>query len=219
MKSLFFAAAAVAALSTPAFAATTYNSAPADGWFYGSGNNYSPANTAVLTTDAGDQLYLRWHKRQQVAPASDNNGVYSFALGTQPLSFDWGYDFNTGARGSVATALITIKNLKTGATVSYDPQFPGNDNATGNGNVQNSAHLGFAFLAGVGFNANEDNVYRVTLDVSGMSGGAQTLSVDAKYGAGLAAVPEPATWAMMIGGFGLAGASMRRRTRTAVTYA
>ena len=29
------------------------------------------------------------------------------------------------------------------------------------------------------------------------------------------AVPEPMTWAMMLGGFGLAGAAMRRRTRTA----
>ncbi|WP_174279710.1 PEPxxWA-CTERM sorting domain-containing protein [Sphingomonas bacterium] len=34
-----------------------------------------------------------------------------------------------------------------------------------------------------------------------------------------AAVPEPATWAMMLGGFGLAGAVMRRRTRRTVTFA
>ena len=33
------------------------------------------------------------------------------------------------------------------------------------------------------------------------------------------AVPEPAAWAMMIGGFGLVGAASRRRARTAVTYA
>ena len=34
------------------------------------------------------------------------------------------------------------------------------------------------------------------------------------------AVPEPATWAMMIGGFGIVGASMRRRRNKAkVTYA
>ncbi len=32
------------------------------------------------------------------------------------------------------------------------------------------------------------------------------------------AVPEPATWAMMIGGFALAGAAMRRR-KTAVSFA
>jgi len=34
----------------------------------------------------------------------------------------------------------------------------------------------------------------------------------------LAAVPEPATWAMMIGGFGLAGMAMRRR-QTKVSFA
>jgi len=34
-----------------------------------------------------------------------------------------------------------------------------------------------------------------------------------------AAVPEPATWAMMIGGFGLTGAAMRRRRRIATAFA
>ena len=31
----------------------------------------------------------------------------------------------------------------------------------------------------------------------------------------IAAVPEPTTWALMIGGFGLAGASLRRRRMVA----
>jgi hypothetical protein len=35
----------------------------------------------------------------------------------------------------------------------------------------------------------------------------------------VAAVPEPATWAMMIGGFGLIGAAARRRVRTTIAYA
>ena len=34
-----------------------------------------------------------------------------------------------------------------------------------------------------------------------------------------AAVPEPATWAMMIGGFGLIGAASRRAKRVRVAYA
>ena len=33
------------------------------------------------------------------------------------------------------------------------------------------------------------------------------------------AVPEPASWALMIGGFGVVGASMRRRARTSVRFA
>lgn len=32
------------------------------------------------------------------------------------------------------------------------------------------------------------------------------------------AVPEPATWAMMIAGFGMAGAAMRRRRQVAVSF-
>jgi hypothetical protein len=36
---------------------------------------------------------------------------------------------------------------------------------------------------------------------------------------GLAPVPEPATWAMLIAGFGIVGAAARRRGRMAVTFA
>jgi hypothetical protein len=43
--------------------------------------------------------------------------------------------------------------------------------------------------------------------------------VDAKFKLVTAPVPEPATWAMMIAGFGLVGAAMRRRQTMTVTYA
>lgn len=50
-----------------------------------------------------------------------------------------------------------------------------------------------------------DNLGGVSLSISSVSAGA---------------APEPATWAMMIGGFGVAGASLRRRRNKAnVTYA
>ena len=45
---------------------------------------------------------------------------------------------------------------------------------------------------------------------------AKDFVIDRAY---LAAVPEPATWAMMIGGFGLLGAAARRRRNVQITYA
>jgi hypothetical protein len=51
-----------------------------------------------------------------------------------------------------------------------------------------------------------------TLTFTGLSGGDNTSYIDAvSIGA---AVPEPATWAMMLGGFGLVGAASRRRARS-----
>jgi PEP-CTERM motif len=38
-------------------------------------------------------------------------------------------------------------------------------------------------------------------------------------GGGGGGVPEPATWAMMLIGFGIVGVSMRRRQKVHVTYA
>ena len=210
MKIRFFALAAVAVCAAGTAQATTlaYNSAPADGWFYGSGNDYSPANTAVLTTDANDQLYLRLHKTFVVAPASTGK-LYSFALGTTPLSFDWGIDNN---QANPITALLTLTNMRTGSTFSYDPFFVGNDNEVGNGSAQNSFRLNW--VPGGFFDPNISNIYRVRLDVDGLAGGAQSLTVDARLGTG--AIPEPATWAMMIGGLGFVGGALRHRRRTAL---
>jgi hypothetical protein len=44
-------------------------------------------------------------------------------------------------------------------------------------------------------------------------------SQDLTFSATITAVPEPAAWALMIGGFGLVGGAMRRRTRVSATYA
>jgi hypothetical protein len=197
----------VTAIPAATNAATVYNSAPTVGFHYGTGNDYSPANAAVLT--GTNELSLRFHQTGQVAPASNTSGVYMFALGTTPISFDWGIS-STDAFASSAS--ITVSKVGTVQTATYDPFFVGNDNYVGiAGTAQNSARINFSFLLGSGFTPNVDSTYRVTL-----SYGQQSLSVDAQLGAGApaaAAVPEPASWALMLVGFGAVGVAARRSSK------
>ncbi|OHT20169.1 FxDxF family PEP-CTERM protein [Edaphosphingomonas haloaromaticamans] len=71
----------------------------------------------------------------------------------------------------------------------------------GNGNIE-SWYLDPIFLTA------GEKVIEITYNVSGASSGSL-----ASYSGilNIAAVPEPATWAMMLVGFGVVGASMRRR--------
>jgi len=211
-KMIFTAALAAGAIAAPALADTlTVNSTPADGFHYGSGNDYAPANAVVLTNPAGPynpagELALRFHQTGVAAPSSDANGVYSFALGTTPISFDWSVD------GSQYNALITLTNLLTGDTVSYNPFFPGNDNYTDANDLdlaQNSARLNFAFLSGLHFDPTVNDTYSATL-----TSGGKSVTAYAQLGSG-APVPEPATWALMILGFGGIGFQMRRSRKNA----
>jgi hypothetical protein len=55
--------------------------------------------------------------------------------------------------------------------------------------------------------------------VRGVAGGAGAFSGTISFARGPAQVPEPATWAMLLAGFGVIGASVRRRKRASVTYA
>jgi len=200
-------AATVAFTAVPAFAQTvTYNSAPAGGFFYGAGNDYTPANAAVLT-NGNTEIALRLHQRGEQAPASDGTGTYSFALGTTPINFDWSLSSDT--RSTFADALITVSNIGTGQTASYNPFFAGNDNSCLSSVCQNSARLNFGFLLGSGFTPNVDSSYSVTFAAGGNS-----LTTVARLGAGaVAAVPEPSTWALMLLGFGGMGVAMRRQRR------
>ncbi|GAO40680.1 hypothetical protein SCH01S_51_00100 [Sphingomonas changbaiensis NBRC 104936] len=215
-------AVAAVSLATPALAqdAATPNSAPREGWQYGHGNNYSPSNTLVDATAVGlgDELALRIHQTGEVAPASTGN-VYSFALGlpADQYSFDWDLGlFNHGAD----SALITLTNIGTGQTFSYNPLAPGNDNTaafdalTGSYSSQNSFRFNWA---PIGFDPSANGSYSVNLSTS-LGGNTQySLTATAQFGSGtVAAVPEPATWAMMLFGFGGIGFATRRKRAPAL---
>lgn len=223
---LGIAAFAVASLvASPAMAddTITYNTSPRVPFQFGSGNDYVPANAAV-DDFRGDQSALRIHETGVVAAPSDANGVYSFALGTQHISFDFDLD---SANVFFSGANITLTNLLTGQSASFSPYFlPDNQyfnyapfgNAGLGASMQNSEQLGFSFLNGgsifgnLGFDPNVNDTYQIDLTAFDPQGAGHTLTAFAQIGSGVTgAVPEPATWAMMLIGFGAIGVSLRRK--------
>lgn len=104
--------------------------------------------------------------------------------------------------GSISTSfsgnlnMLTITDLLING-VSYPVPFTGSGQSTTVG--------GIPIISGV----------LNTIEVKGFTSGSGSYSGTATF---QAAVPEAATWAMMLGGFGLMGAAMRRR-RTSVTFA
>ena len=71
------------------------------------------------------------------------------------------------------------------------------------------------------FTASQSGAF--TLSFSGNGYTAKDVAIDRVFLAPTAAVPEPATWAMMIAGFGLVGGALRnangRRRKTSVSFA
>ncbi|WP_237709486.1 PEPxxWA-CTERM sorting domain-containing protein [Sphingomonas sp. KC8] len=66
---------------------------------------------------------------------------------------------------------------------------------------------------------NGDVIKSITFKLNPTNSGVDSLKQVRLGGIAAAAVPEPATWAMLICGFGLVGLSMRRRQKVSVTYA
>ena len=86
-------------------------------------------------------------------------------------------------------------------------------------NFSNTDRVGFDISGGTnqGFFTINDAFYRVN-QLSGAGTFVGNLGAEGITGITAGTVPEPASWAMMIGGFGLVGGAMRRResaTRTA----
>jgi len=148
-------------------------------------------------------------------PAFGSTGNYLSVLGggdaylalpsnVVSFAFDWGSldSYNT------LTVYGIGGQFGAGSSITFIPGvFPSNTAANGNQQIANTN--GALFLTG-------DAGERFT----GLKfqSGSNSFEVDNLYVN--APVPEPATWAMMIAGFGLIGASMRRRSaQSAVTFA
>lgn len=215
MNKMLITIASVSMLAaSPVMAAeVVHNSNPSVPFTYGSGNDYTPANASVLT-NGKTELAARFHVAGEAA-APSVGGVYSFALGTNNISFD--YSFLTSSK----TNIITLTNLLTGDFVTYNPVsifFPDGNGA--DAGYQGSQQLRFGFLNGapgasfgdLNFDAGVNNTYRFDL-----TSGSDTLTTFAKVGEGaIGAVPEPSTWALMLFGFAAVGFTMRRSKETSV---
>jgi len=124
------------------------------------------------------------------------------------LSFDDSYEFtipqNGVGSGSISTSFSSARNKLTITGLWI--------NGTSYSVPANSSGQ-FLAVSGIPILANVLNTIRVTGTTS-VDGG--TYSGTATFSA--TAVPEAATWAMMLGGFGMMGFALRRR-RTSVSFA
>jgi hypothetical protein len=140
-----------------------------------------------------------------------------------------GGGFPTGGQFAVARDLNSFGQ---GWSASYDYGATGADSSAGGNLNYYTGHLAFDLAATDGSllslasgTHNGATVYGgADLRQCAVSGGCTTGPVGFSLSARNpnptgAAVPEPATWAMMIVGFGAIGASMRRKQRQTVNYA
>jgi hypothetical protein len=199
------AAAAVALVSLPVNAAviTIYNT--------------GVDNSGVATTGNGADLH--WTLAGGTAYTGGTNGVFPIGPWVADSSTSRWITPTTNASDSNAVstfAFSTTFNL-TGlkaATASLSGTFAGDDSATIflNGVQIGAANQGgYSFLTN--FTINSGFVAGVnTLTFAALNSGAGPTGVNVVVSGTADAVPEAATWAMMVAGFGLVGFSLRRRS-------
>lgn len=122
-------------------------------------------------------------------------------------SYNVGFDYYAPANGSANPNDATLRFLIDGSQVGSSLTA-----GTGSGTLPKNW-----FNFNTSFVAQNSGMQQITFEFRGLGVTAADFAIDRVY-ALAAAVPEPATWAMMIGGFGMIGGAMRRR-RTGVRLA
>lgn len=158
------------------------------------------------------------------APASAADFIFQFdgtsLFGGKPISGSGTFttnDVTVQQNGRDAQKIVGITGTFNGSAITgLNPTIFGADNfyyltgqfVSGNG-------LGFNTASGTSANLfASTGRYRVTATSLDQTGFVQASAVAAPVGS----VPEPATWAMFLLGFGLLGATMRHRRRVTVAY-
>ena len=142
------------------------------------------------------------------------NTVLTFNLGAGAVVTDFAYNINVTAFSPSWLSEFQIFYTNTGVTAGV-VQTPG----AGNTLPGTATYTGGYNLADEGllFDLDADGILRVEFaeefdDFSVNPDGVYNFgTLTFTYTPGAGVVPEPATWAMMIGGIGLAGGALRRR--------
>ena len=219
LKSILVAAAAISVLAGvgSAEAALLTNQNIDGGYEAGTG---IPNGFFTQGTDGVYDTYLRARARFENPLASTNN---TFGVDTgDNISLDFSLPGNIA--GSLAK--LTIYNSLNGLSAVFNPLLIPDNEFNVDLQAQNSESFHFGFIAGPmgGYNNLVNNTFLVKLmfDAPG-AGGTVFNHIFVKQGTGnadydiaTAAVPEASTWALMIGGFGFAGAMLRSRRKVLV---
>ena len=212
MKKLFVAMGAAVALGTAGGAnAATFTFLPGQGDVLSTESvlfnfNDDGIDDEAAVTGSGFK-FLTGSSGEGAVPAAGDQSRYLSILGGGSATIDFGGSGANGFSldiGSVDTYnTLTLNFLGGGSQV-----FTGSDLVTDpDGNQQaDYANGRFRFVA-----TGNERIAGITLASTGNSFEVDRLAV--------AAVPEPATWAMMIGGFGLVGGLARRRVKALVSLA
>ena len=205
--------AAGIAVAVPAFAATTVSFAggsgalPANAIIVEDFESFAPG-TPGAAIGPNAFVYNDSVSGQSARPAFGSTGNFATVLTGGSYSIDFGptkaFSFVLGSLDTYNTLTLKYENGSSqsyiGGQIINDLSFPSGNQISGetNGVVTYSVASGPRIVGAV-FQSSQNS-----FEVDNLATGA---------------VPEPATWAMMIGGFGLVGAVSRRRNRQAVAYA
>ena len=213
-KLIVMVAGAMAATSIAAVAnadTLSYNTALANGVYFGTGNPNAGYTTNTRSSD-GLELGLGVSLRSSgaIVPSPTNSSIYYVPTGydhVQPNTnrAAWNFNFSVDTPSGFALGAdhwdITILNVGNSQTFSYDPTFALNDNATrANALVtdlrdfQNSENL--VFYPTLLFDMNANDQYFITLSLldannASVFGVSETIN----------ATPLPSTWLMLLSGF------------------
>lgn len=195
---------AVSAYASQLKAAVVYQSLPdltvqanTNGWCSSCGGNYRVYDTFTLSTASTLSQLTFAVTTGYNFPSTVTVGFYNLASGNTPGSQIASYDFTTSSFVSTvntaySTTLVTVNlpSLLLSAG-SYDISFYNPSNLAVPGYTKSGGQL---YQSGVGFHTDQVAAFS-------LSAGAAS------------AVPEPATWGMMLVGFGALGGVLRRERR------